>query len=274
MPAVYPHLMDLSRKLALLDEQVAAANNGVPRDFDGWRTQTDVVLRTVMGELSSVYYQFRDVRYRPGAFTAGTDFAPFREQGIRKAVSLLEAAKRELELKEELRQGALTAEVEKLIDVSDKGESGDGGRIFIVHGHDEARKFQLARFLKDLTDHEPVILHEQPNKGAVLIEKLEDSAARTGFAIVLLTADDLGRAKKETEDKPRGRQNVVFELGFFMGALGRSNVAVLMEEGIEEPGDVTGLVYTPLDAGGAWKAALATEIEEAGIPVNWSALRR
>lgn len=266
--------MDLSRKLALLDEQVAAAKSGSPSDFEGWRTQTDVVLRTVMGELSNIYYQFRDVRYTPGSFTAGTDFAPFRERGILKVVSLLEAAKRELELKEELRQTALTAEVEEIIDVHDKGASGDSGRIFIVHGHDEAKKFQLARFLKDLTDQEPVILHEQPNKGAVLIEKLEASAARTGFAVVLLTADDMGRAKKETEDKPRGRQNVVFELGFFMGALGRSNVAVLMEPGIEEPGDVTGLVYTPLDDGGAWKAALASEIEDAGIAVKWSALRR
>lgn len=58
-----------------------------------------------------------------------------------------------------------------------------------------------------------------------------------------------------------------------MGALGRSNVAVLTEPGIEEAGDVTGLVYTLLDDGGAWKQALASEIEHAGIPVKWSALR-
>lgn len=227
-----------------------------------------------MGEVSSIYSQFRDIRYRPGVVVGGTNTAIHLEQGVLKAVSLLEAAKRELELREEIRQGALSAEVEAIIDVSDKGESGHAGRIFIVHGHDEAKKFKLARFLKDLTAHEPVILHEQPNRGAVLIEKLEASAATTGFAVVLLTADDFGRAKRETTETPRARQNVVFELGFFMGALGRANVAVLMEEGVEEPGDVTGLVYTRLDSSGAWKAALASEIEEAGIPVEWSALRR
>lgn len=165
-------------------------------------------------------------------------------------------------------------EIEDLISVADKGETAPAERIFIVHGHDDARKFQLARFLRDLTGHEPVILHEQANRGSVLIEKLENSAATTGFAVVLLTGDDVGRVKTETTDKPRGRQNVVFELGFFIGALGRSKVAVLKEPDVEEPGDVTGLVYTPLDTAGAWKSALATEIQAAGIPVEWSALGR
>ncbi|NQD90423.1 nucleotide-binding protein, partial [Paenarthrobacter sp. CM16] len=169
---------------------------------------------------------------------------------------------------------AQASEIEDLVDVSDKGETGPAGRVFIVHGHDEARKYQLARFLRDLTGHEPVILHEQPNRGSVLIEKLESSAAKTGFAVVLLTGDDFGRAKATTGERPRGRQNVVFELGFFIGALGRSKVAVLMEPGVEEPGDVTGIVYTPLDAAGAWKSALATEIDAAGITIDWSALRR
>jgi predicted nucleotide-binding protein len=266
--------MDLSRKLVLLDEQIAAANNGTPKDFHSWRAEADMVLRMVMGELNNLYFQFRNVRYRPGVVVGGTNTAAHKEQGVLEAVSLLKAAKRELELREEQSQGALAAEVEDLIDVSDKGETGDVGRIFIVHGHDDAKKFELARFLKGLTSHDPVILHEQPNKGAVLIEKLEASAARTGFAVVLLTGDDLGRAKAVKKDKPRGRQNVVFELGFFIGAFGRTNVAVLKEDGVEEPGDVTGLVYTPLDANGAWKTALAKEIQEAGIPVDWSALGR
>ncbi|WP_459384106.1 TIR domain-containing protein [Arthrobacter humicola] len=192
---------------------------------------------------------------------------------MQTVVSLLNAAKREMELTQESKQ-QLTGEVEDIIEVGDRGEVDAAGRIFIVHGHDEAKKFQLARFLKNLTGHEPVILHEQPNEGAVLVEKLEASAGRTGFAVVLLTADDLGRAKKEPEEKPRGRQNVVFELGFFMGALGRRNVAVLMDEGVEEPGDVKGLVYTALDPAGAWKATIAREIESSGIPVDWTALRQ
>ncbi len=265
--------MDLSRKRQLLEEQVAAANDGLPADFTDWRNETDVVLRAVMGDNSPIYRRFQSVRYSPAAYTAGTDFAPYKRDGVRKVASLLKAAQRELELVEESKQTELASVVEAVIEVSDKGAD-SAGRIFIVHGHDDAKKFELARFLRELTGHEPVILHEQPSKGAVLIEKLEASAARTGFAVVLLTADDAGKSNKESDYKPRGRQNVVFELGFFMAALGRANVAVLMEEGVEEPGDVNGLVYTPLDAGGAWKAALATEIEEAGIPIEWKALKR
>lgn len=265
--------MDHSRKLQLLQEQIAAANNGSPGHITDWRNQTEVVLRTIMGEDSKVYRSFKAVKYSPGIYTENTDFAPYVRAGVMKAVSVLKAAITELELLEETKHAEISNAVEEIIEVDDKG-AGTAGRIFIVHGHDEAKKFQLARFLRDLTGHEPVILHEQPNKGAVLIEKLEASAEGTGFAVVLLTADDTGKSNKEKDYKPRGRQNVVFELGFFMAALGRRNVAVLMEPGIEEPGDVKGLVYTELDSAGAWKAALATEIEEAGIPVEWKALRR
>jgi predicted nucleotide-binding protein len=264
--------MDLSRKLQLLDEQTIAANDGSPADFRHWRDQTDVILRTVMGEDSSLYTRFQNVRYTPMVWGPGTDAAPSRRKGVESVISLLKAAKRELELTAE-RDQLLTADVEEIIVVGDKGAVAARGRIFIVHGHDEGKKHQLARFLRALTGLEPVILHEQTNRGAVLIEKLEASAATTGFAVVLLTADDLGRVKTATDDKPRGRQNVVFEMGFFIGALGRQNVAVLMEKGVEEPGDVTGLVYTPLDDAGAWKLTLAREIEAAEIPVNWSALR-
>lgn len=265
--------MDLSRKLQLLDDQVDAAKDGNPTDFTQWRDKTAVVIRTVLGEDSTIYRSFKAVRYQPGIYTERTDFGPYRQRGVQQVVSLLNAAKLELSLVAEGEKEILTNEVEEIIQVGDKGAVEANGRIFIVHGHDEAKKYQLARFVERLTGLEPVILHEQANKGAVLIQKLEASAASTGFAVVLLTADDLGRAKLDPNEKPRGRQNVIFEMGFFIGALGRAKVAVLMEPGVEEPGDVTGLVYTPLDAAGAWQMTLAREFDAAGIPVRWEALR-
>jgi predicted nucleotide-binding protein len=264
--------MELSRKLELLDEQITAANDGTPSNFSDWKDETGVVLRTVVGPGSPLYTDFSMLRFSPSIYTAGTDVTPHRQAGVKKAISLLRAAKKELALRDESRQAALTDEVESLIDVADKGIVDAAGRIFIVHGHDGEKKHELARFLRALTGHEPVILHEQPNKGAVLMEKLEASAASTGYAVALLTADDLGKAKTEDDLKPRGRQNVVFEMGFFMGALGRKNVAVLYDDGIEEPGDMKGFVYTALDAAGGWKSKIAREIQAAGITVNWSAL--
>ena len=71
---------------------------------------------------------------------------------------------------------------------------------------------------------------------------------------------------------PRARQNVVFEMGFFFGALGRERVAVLYEEGVELPSDVDGLVYILLDRSGAWKTAVSREITAAGFQVDLKAL--
>ncbi|QOT22521.1 TIR domain-containing protein [Paenarthrobacter sp. YJN-D] len=264
--------MELSRKLELLDEQITAANDGTPTNFSDWKDETGVVLRTLVGQDSPLYSDFSVIRFSPSIYNAGTDITRHRQAGVRKAMSLLRAAKKQLMLSDEARQAALSEELENLIVVADKGNVDAAGRIFIVHGHDGEKKHELARFLLALTGHEPVILHEQPNKGTVLMEKLEASAASTGYAVALLTADDLGKAKSEDDLKPRGRQNVVFEMGFFMGALGRKNVAVLYDDGVEEPGDMKGFVYTALDAAGGWKTKIAREIEAAGIDVNWSAL--
>ena len=80
------------------------------------------------------------------------------------------------------------------------------------------------------------------------------SPSASSFAVILMTCDDLGRLNEAGEDdRPRARQNVVLELGFAMGVLGRRRVAILHEDGVELPSDIKGVAYYPLDAGGAWK---------------------
>jgi predicted nucleotide-binding protein len=91
------------------------------------------------------------------------------------------------------------------------------------------------------------ILHEQPSGGRGILEKLDAYAASAGFAVALLTADDLGRAKDTNNEAPRARQNVVFEAGYFAGRLGRARVVLLHEAGVDLPSDLTGIVYVPLD---------------------------
>lgn len=98
-------------------------------------------------------------------------------------------------------------------------------RIFIVHGHDAAARESVARFLENL-GFEAVILHEQANRGRTVIEKVEANSD-VGFAVVLLTPDDLGRGISEADLEPRARQNVLLELGYFIGRLGRENVCAL-----------------------------------------------
>ena len=140
-------------------------------------------------------------------------------------------------------------------------------RVFVVHGHDEAARETVARFLERLK-LVPVILHEQPNEGRTIIEKIEDHAD-VGFAVVLLTPDDVGALATERDDlKPRARQNVILELGYFIGELGRERVCALKKGGVETPSDYDGVVYTELDEAGAWKIGLVKELKAAGFQVD------
>jgi predicted nucleotide-binding protein len=140
--------------------------------------------------------------------------------------------------------------------------------VFIVHGHKEAPKQEVARYLQTVTDLKPAILHELPKRGQTIIEGLERAAAHAVFAVVLLTADDEGGPQASHERYSRARQNVVFELGMFIGRLGRSKVAVLYEHGVELPSDMNGILYTSLDSTDAWKLALGRELLAAGVAVD------
>lgn len=146
-----------------------------------------------------------------------------------------------------------------------------GRNVFIVHGHDHALKEEAARLLERL-ELNPVILHEQPNRGETVIEKFERNAGDAGFAIVLLTPDDLGceKARHPEGAHPRGRQNVVFELGWFAGRLGRASVAVVYSHGVELPTDLGGIVW--IAATGHWKLDVAKELRAAGFSIDLNRL--
>lgn len=256
--------MDSAAKLSLLQQQIDEAKGGTPDDFNLWRGRTEVVLRNVLGDANPIYSSFGAVRYSLSVYSSATPQSSFdaaRTRGVRQVIALLEAAKMEVELSGGAPQPA-------------PGTTSAGSTVFIVHGHDDAAKHETARFIRDLTGNEAVILHEQANGGRTVIEKFEDYASDAGYAIVLATGDDVGRSKSATDLQARARQNVVFELGFFFGALGRSRVAMLYEPSIEQPSDISGLVTIELDNAGAWKMLLAREIKAAGIGVQWDALGR
>lgn len=141
-------------------------------------------------------------------------------------------------------------------------------KIFIVHGQDVAIRESIARFIERL-GFEAVILHEQANRGGTIIEKIEANRD-VGFAIVLLTPDDEGRKMGDSNLAPRARQNVLLELGYFMAYLGRPNVCALRRGDVDIPSDFAGVVWTDLDAGGAWKTSLGRELAAAGYPVDWN----
>jgi hypothetical protein len=146
------------------------------------------------------------------------------------------------------------------------GPDADPRAVFVVQGHDDARE-AVARLLERL-GLRPIILQEQPNRGQTIIEKFE-SYASVGFAVVLLTPDDVGSDASSPEDlKPRARQNVIFELGFFVAALGRRRVCALYKGDVELPSDYRGVVYIPMDPAEGWQLKLARELKYAGLDVD------
>lgn len=152
----------------------------------------------------------------------------------------------------------------------ERGEPAASHRVFVVHGRDHGSRDAAARLLTGL-HLEPVILSEMPNKGRTIIEKFE-AYADVEFAVVILSPDDVGGLSRDAL-RPRARQNVILELGFFIGKLGRERVAALRPGDLEEPADVTGIVYTPMDPAGAWKTKLGQELRAAGFKVDLNDIR-
>lgn len=146
----------------------------------------------------------------------------------------------------------------------------NGKDIFIVHGHNEEMKQSVARCIEKLKLN-PIILHEQSSKGKTIIEKFFDYS-NVIYAIILLSADDIAYPRDENSNnfKYRARQNVIFELGYFMGKLGRERVLSLYEEidNFEIPSDYNGVLFIPYDKKGNWKLELVKELKAVGISID------
>lgn len=193
------------------------------------------------------------------------DVYHYLAEGKKMAILLLNQAIRSLE--EKIISQPIPDGVELAGDLMQHGAS----KIFIVHGHDEHARESVTRFVERL-GFEAIILHERPNKGRTIITKFREEADGVGFAIVLMTPDDIG-GRALTNAAPvvnaRARQNVVFELGFFIGALGPERVAAMIKGDVERPSDFEGVLYIPMDRGD-WRLELGRELKAAGYTIDWN----
>ena len=239
----------------LHDRQIDSKNelDKAKGEFRKWSNYNETLLRKLFDN-SSIADEYRGIPFFVGLTntTLNDDINDYRGD-ISKEVNRLEGIRGKLELYDESADTLLTT---------------FGDEIFIVHGRDDGAKETVARFVETL-GLKATILHEQPSAGLTIIEKLEKYADNAGFTVVLLTPDDIGALKDKIEDesKPRARQNVVFELGYFIGKLGRERVCPLFKGEIEKPSDIDGVIYVPMD-GEDWKLKLGQEIKNAGFPVD------
>lgn len=226
-----------------------------PRSVELWSARVIAFLRSALG--SDYAREFENI----------TDDDEFSQHSYRLGHVQGIIAKLESEI--ERRQSIVAAAID-----SPSSSPINSRKIFVVHGHDNEAKESVARFLEKL-GLEPIILHEQPSSGRTVIEKFETYSGDIAFAVVLLTPDDLcADGPAPDHRRPRARQNVIMELGYFLGRLGRVRVCALYKGDVELPSDYQGVLYIDMDLASAWKAKLAQELVEAKLPIDLSGLLR
>lgn len=233
-------------------------------DFEEWENSVQALITEVFGA-GGYLLRFRQLTIRPISYSMGGGRQWYAEpnhaweSGLKQAEKILGEAIEEAEL--------LSGVASTTAPVSTSSRQ-HSNKVFLVHGHDDAARETVARFLERL-GIEAIVLHEKPTEGRTIVEKLEHYAD-VDFAIVLLTPDDVGgpKASAHLQLSDRARQNVILELGYFVGRLGRKNVCALHKGALELPSDYVGVGYVPLDAGGGWRLQLAKELKTAKFNVD------
>lgn len=234
-------------------------------------TAIDETLVAVFGPDTVEYMRYKraaDLDHGPvilGKLASPREAQGYVAEGKRGSIALLRQAVRGLE--EEIAEQTQMAQPTMMPAASNLTR--DLSKVFLVHGHDGEMREAVARFISEKLALEPVILHEKPNKGRTIITKFQEEASGVGFAVVLMAPDDVGKGPTDADLKPRARQNVVFELGFFIGALGPDKVAAIIRGDVERPSDFDGVVYISFE-NEDWRVKLGQELQAAGYEINWN----
>ena len=242
---------------------VLASNRRNSPEFTKWHRDTRVALENVFAEKPERVEEFTAVSYSLGMATSSAPESAFQGayiRGIRRAEAILQSMVQEIE--------------EYWPDESTETTSSNSGQpsqptvvneIFLIHGRDMGARDTVARFLGNL-GIEAVILQEQPDEGQTIIEKLE-RYTEVNFALALFTPDDVGGLEVDAL-RPRSRQNVIFEFGYFVGKYGRNRVRALVKGDIEIPSDYSGVLYIQFDESERWKMDLIRELKSAGFDID------
>ena len=227
--------------------------------LDSLKRTTEMRIRKIFGDSTTYLHDLKLISFTPGVYWSGIDKSLYDKSWVKgqsKMLNLLNTMEEDL-----------TLDSNKIIKKDKRKLS---NKIFIVHGHDEEMKQAVARIVEKI-GLMPIILHEQPNKGRTVIEKFEDYAD-VNFAIIIFSPDDIAypKSKSPKDKRSRARQNVIFELGFFVGKLERKHVLILFreEENFEFPSDYLNICYTPYDNNGQWRFNLIGEFKSCGYNVD------
>ena len=258
-----------------LCQQTISSQGGLSQaqdDFSNWSLYNKTLLTKIFSDTSVAdsYYSLHNTAFMISTLDTFPKKLERYERKVKTHIKRLNGIRDQLELYDEPPSIPQHGTADKEVTEVSTGSFGD--EVFIVHGRDEEAKEKVARYVEKL-GIEATILHEQPNRGQTIIEKFETHAREAGYAIVLLTPDDIGASRDKANDlKPRARQNVILELGYFMGQLGRNRVCVLYRGNVELPSDIHGIVYVSMNNPSEWQLRLAQEMKQAELPIDLNKL--
>jgi predicted nucleotide-binding protein len=226
--------------------------------------RAEMLVRKLFGDNSHYIKSLKSISYSPIMFSLGTSDSVFINSfnhGKQELLNLLNVIKEDI---------SLDITMNKNERLTNENKSVTNSNIFIVHGQNEEMKQSAARTIEKL-GLKPIILHDQPSKGRTIIEKFTENSDVL-YAIILLSPDDIAYLKSDSAEnaKFRARQNVIFELGYFLGKLGREKVLALYQviDNFEIPSDYSGVLFVPYDENGRWKFELIKELKAIGIDVD------
>lgn len=185
-------------------------------EFKAWKIKALRFLSHTFGEDSTEVKAFKETKFAPGCVTTKTtrsEFVTVCVNGLKTTraifVDYLDEFKEEKALKMSISDETISA----------------SKKVFIIHGHNEAKRRELKDLLENKFGLETIVLGEQPNQGLTIIEKFEKYASCCGYAFALFTPDDI--IINGEEQYFQARPNVIFELGWFYSRLGRNRVCIL-----------------------------------------------
>lgn len=261
--------MNKQQKVALISDLMERMVSLVPLSYNeasNLQKEAEMIIKNIVEESSADYIKsIKNIGFSPSVYPASTSLElDVWNSGKQSFLGVLGTIKREIEL--------FSTDVVESSDEIKSEEITKTNKVFIVHGHDDAMKLDVARTIEKLK-LDAIILHEQDDEGKTVIEKFESNAIECNFAVILLSPDDMAFPRGKEEDKKyRARQNVILELGYFIGSIGRKRVLTLVKDDpsskLEIPSDYAGVVYTQYDGNGGWKSALVKALKVNGYDVD------
>lgn len=264
-----------NRQVLIVDDELYQLESTILElQFAGYEVVTAATIAKAQGELSARHFdvlildvmmpveQQLEVMKAASIMTVGLHFATevrklYPESKLliltnSRYVSQLDSLTRDPMIRVRYKDSSTSLEIVQEVDLMMANQK-RGPKIFIVHGRDRIAVLDLKNCLQNtLQLPEPVILAEQKSGASTIIEKFEQHADKIDVAFVLMTPDDIGALSGSTsQSAPRTRQNVVFELGYFMGLLGRkSGRVILLHKGpLEIASDLAGVLYIDISNG-------------------------